>query len=258
MSDLRIASLQANLVWEDSASNLQRLTHLMDKHHPECDLLVLPEMFSTGFSMRPQLFATTESGPELEWMRAQAAKWNCEIAGSLMFEHGGVYVNRLLVVNAAGIVARYDKKHLFSMAGEHELYQAGNQRVVHELKGWRINLQICYDLRFPVWARNRGDYDLLLYVANWPSRRVYAWKQLLVARAIENQCYVVGVNRVGTDGNDIPHNGGSRIIDPMGEVLAEIDEEEGWLTAVFSKNYLNEIREKLPFLQDRDDFNLIG
>ncbi len=258
MSDLRVALLQANLVWEDSAANLLHFAAQLDKYSPDCDLLVLPEMFSTGFSMRPQLFATTESGPEVQWMRVQAAKWNCEIAGSLMLQQGGEYVNRLLVVSAEGVVARYDKKHLFSMAGENELYQAGNQRVIYELKGWRINLQICYDLRFPVWARNRGDYDLLLYVANWPSRRVYAWKQLLVARAIENQCYVAGVNRVGNDGNGIPHNGGSRIIDPMGEVLAEIDEHEDIITAVFRKNYLNEIREKLPFLQDRDDFNLIG
>lgn len=258
MSDLRIAALQANLVWEDSAANLQHLTYLINKYQPSCDLLVLPEMFSTGFSMQPHLFATEESGPEVFWMQAQAAKWNCELAGSLMIKTATGFVNRLLVVNSEGVVARYDKKHLFSMAGENELYQSGNERVIYKLKGWRINLQICYDLRFPVWARNKGDYDILLYVANWPSRRVYAWKQLLVARAIENQCYVVGVNRVGDDGKGIPHNGGSRLVDSMGEVLAELDDQEGLLTTLFNKNYLNEIREKLPFLQDRDDFNLIG
>ncbi len=258
MSDLRIAALQANLVWEDSAANLRHLADLIDKHQPVCDLLVLPEMFSTGFSMQPQLFATEETGPEVSWMQEQATKWNCQLAGSLMMKTAMGFVNRLLVVSSEGIVARYDKKHLFSMAGENYLYQSGNERVIHEIKGWRINLQICYDLRFPVWARNRGDYDVLLYVANWPSRRVYAWKQLLVARAIENQCYVVGVNRVGNDGKGIPHNGGSRLVDPMGEVLDEMDEQEALLNAVFSRNYLNEIREKLPFLQDRDDFNLIG
>lgn len=257
MSDLCIALIQADLVWENSRKNLVRLDQLLEKQQPACDLLVLPEMFSTGFSMRPELFATTESGPEVNWMQQQAAKWDCQVAGSLMMQTAVGFVNRLLVVASEGIVARYDKKHLFSMAGENELYQSGNHRVIHELKGWRINLQICYDLRFPVWARNQGDYDLLLYVANWPSRRVYAWKQLLVARAIENQCYVAGVNRVGIDGNGIPHNGGSRLIDPMGEVLVEKDEREAVLTAVFSKNYLNEIREKLPFLQDKDDFNLI-
>lgn len=258
MSDLRIAALQSNLAWEDSAANLLHLSDLIDKHQPDCDLLVLPEMFSTGFSMRPQLFATEETGPEFLWMQAQAAKWNCQLAGSLMMRTATGFVNRLLVVGAEGIVARYDKKHLFGMAGESELYESGNERVIYELNGWRIHLQICYDLRFPVWARNQGDYDVLLYVANWPSRRVYAWKQLLVARAIENQCYVAGVNRVGTDGNGIPYNGGSRLIDPMGEVLAESVDQEALLTAVFSKNYLSEIREKLPFLQDRDDFNLIG
>lgn len=258
MSDLRIAALQANLAWEDSAANLQHLTNLIDKYQPACDLLVLPEMFSTGFSMRPHLFATEETGPEVLWMQAQAAKWNCQLAGSLMMKTTKGYVNRLLIVSAEKIVARYDKKHLFSMAGENELFQSGNERVIHQIKDWRINLQICYDLRFPVWARNRGDYDVLLYVANWPSRRIYAWKQLLVARAIENQCYVVGVNRVGNDGKGIPHNGGSRLLDPMGEVLVDGNEEEALLTAIFSKNYLNEIREKLPFLQDRDDFNLIG
>jgi len=258
MSDLRIALLQADLVWENSAENLLRLGQLIAEHQPACDLLVLPEMFSTGFSMRPQLFATTEDGTEVAWMQDHAAKWNCQVAGSLMMRTANGFVNRLLVVDTNGIVARYDKKHLFSMAGENLLYQSGNERVIHELNGWRIHLQICYDLRFPVWARNRADYDLLLYVANWPSRRVHAWKQLLVARAIENQCYVAGVNRVGNDGNGIPHNGGSRLVDPMGEVLAEKDEQQALLTAVFSKNYLNEIREKLPFLQDRDDFNLIG
>lgn len=258
MSDLRIAVLQANLVWEDSAANLQHLTDLIDKYQPACDLLVLPEMFSTGFSMRPHLFATEETGREVLWMQAQAAKWNCQLAGSLMMKTAAGYVNRLLVVSTEGIVARYDKKHLFSMAGENELYQQGNARVIHQINGWRINLQICYDLRFPVWARNRGDYDVLLYVANWPSKRVYAWQQLLVARAIENQCYVVGVNRVGDDGKGVPHNGGSRLVDPMGEVLAEVIEQEALLTSIFSKNYLSEIREKLPFLQDRDDFNLIG
>lgn len=258
MSDLRVALLQVDLVWENSAENLLQLGRLMDEHQPECDLLVLPEMFSTGFSMRPQLFATTEDGIEVAWMQEQAAKWNCQLAGSLMMRTATGFVNRLLVVDTTGILARYDKKHLFSMAGENQLYQSGNERVIYELNGWRINLQICYDLRFPVWARNRGDYDVLLYVANWPSRRVYAWKQLLVARAIENQCYVAGVNRVGNDGNGIPHNGGSRLVDPMGEVLAECDEQQALLSAVFSRNYLNEIREKLPFLQDRDDFNLIG
>ena len=258
MSDLRIALLQANLFWEDSSANLAHLGKLFDNYQPNCDLLVLPEMFSTGFSMQPHLYATTEIGSEVQWMQEQAAKWNCEIAGSLMINTTDGFANRLLVVNQGGIVARYDKKHLFSMAGENEFYQSGKQRIVHELKGWRINLQICYDLRFPVWARNQGDYDVLLYVANWPSRRIYAWKQLLVARAIENQCYVAGVNRTGNDGNGIPHNGGSRLVDPMGEVLTESDDEEVLLTAVFSKNYLNEIREKLPFLQDRDRFNLIG
>ena len=257
MSDLRVALVQADLHWEDSPANLQRLGELLEKHPPACDLLVLPEMFSTGFSMHPEKFATTEQGPEVVWMMSQAKKWECQLAGSLMIKEGSSFVNRLLVVNEQGVMARYDKRHLFSMAGENQKYQAGNTRVIHEIQGWRINLQICYDLRFPVWARNRGDYDVLLYVANWPSKRVYAWKQLLVARAIENQCYVAGVNRVGLDGNGIPHVGASRLVDPMGEVIGEMELDEGILTANFSKNYLNEIREKLPFLQDRDDYNLM-
>ena len=258
MSDLRIALLQADLVWENSAANLLHFDQLLELHRPDCDLLVLPEMFSTGFSMRPHLFAGDEDGPEISWMQKQAAKWKCQLAGSLMIKTGKGFVNRLLVVGSDGILARYDKKHLFSMAGENELYQSGNERVIHQINGWRINLQICYDLRFPVWARNRADYDLLLYVANWPSRRIYAWKQLLLARAIENQCYVAGVNRVGVDGNGNTYTGGSSLINPMGEPMAEEYDQESMLSAVFSKNYLIEIREKLPFLQDRDDFNLLG
>lgn len=225
------------------------------------EVVVLPEMFSTGFSMRPQQLAETMNGPTVQWMQETAARKKIILTGSLMIEEEGRYYNRLIWMLPNGQYGYYDKRHLFAFAGEDQHYAAGNKRLIASVKGFRINLMVCYDLRFPVWARQQGDssnteYDILLYVANWPERRSHAWRTLLQARAIENQCYVVGVNRVGHDGNNIYHSGNSMLVDAMGDIQFEQSHDECIHTCVLSKTALDEVRSKLPFLRDRDAFSI--
>ena len=229
-------------------------------------------MFSTGFSMQPQLFAETMEGETMQWMKEISSANKIILTGSLIIEENNHYYNRLIWMLPNGDYGYYDKRHLFGFAGEDKHYTAGNRRLIASVKGWRINLQICYDLRFPVWARNRittvdnasteesttdtrPEFDVLLYVANWPERRSHAWKTLLCARAIENQCYVIGVNRVGVDGNNVSHSGNSLVIDPLGEVLYHMADEEDIFTITLQKEWLNEVRGKFPFWKDADDFN---
>ncbi len=220
-------------------------------------------MFSTGFSMQPEKYAENMQGECVEWMKKIAAKHRIIVTGSLMIEEDGKYYNRLIWMLPNKQYGYYNKRHCFAFAKEDEHYTPGSSRLVVSVNGWKINVQICYDLRFPVWARQQSntnynaEYDVLLYVANWPKKRSHAWKTLLTARAIENQCYVIGVNRVGTDGNHNVYNGDSMVVDALGEILYQKEEVEDVFTITLSKNKLNEIRTKFPFLIDADSFKII-
>lgn len=226
------------------------------------ELVVLPEMFSTGFSMKPTQLAETMEGETVSWMKRIAAARKIILAGSVIIEQEGKYYNRLIWMLPNGQYGYYDKRHRFAFAGEDAHYTAGNRRVVAQVNGWRVNLLVCYDLRFPVWGRQQlqdggPEYDLLLYVANWPQRRSHAWQTLLQARAIENQCYVVGLNRVGNDGNDIYHSGDSMVVDPLGQTLYHKADAEDVFTITLQKENLDEVRNKFPFWKDGDSFNLL-
>lgn len=266
MSTLTITTIQTTLHWEDKAANLQMLEEKINSIGQKTEVVVLPEMFSTGFSMKPELLAETMEGEGVAWMKRIAQQKRIILTGSLIIEDSGQFYNRLVWMLPNGQYGYYDKRHLFAYAGEDEHYTPGNKRLIASVKGWRINLLVCYDLRFPVWARQatplteeeaariEPEYDLMIYVANWPERRNHAWKTLLQARAIENQSYVVGVNRVGKDGNEIYHSGDSMIIDPMGEALYTKAHDEDIHTLTLHKEKLEDIRTKLPFLGDADNF----
>ncbi len=239
---------------------------------PGCEVVVLPEMFNTGFSMNASALAEQMDGPTLQWMKRLAAQKRLIITGSLIIEENSRFFNRLIWMLPNGQMGHYDKRHLFAYAGEDVPFTAGSRRLIASVKGWKLNLQVCYDLRFPVWARQSEsafdqarvpptersgkipEYDVLVYVANWPERRAHAWKTLLQARAIENQAYVVGVNRVGNDGHEIYHSGDTMVIDPMGTILYTMQHKEDVHTTTLDKTVLQEIRKKLPFLNDADDF----
>jgi predicted amidohydrolase len=259
MSSLSVTTIQTNLYWEDKVANLAMLEEKISRINEKTELVILPEMFSTGFSMKPEKLAETMEGDTVQWMKRVAAQKKVILTGSIIAEENGKFFNRLIWMLPNGQFGLYDKRHRFRYAGEDKHYTAGTKRFIASVKGWKLNLQVCYDLRFPVWARQQSqqegpEYDILVYVANWPERRNLAWKILLQARAIENQCYVVGVNRVGKDGNDINHSGDSMIIDPMGEILYSKTDEEDVYTIRLEKTQLRAIREKLPFLKDADQF----
>lgn len=248
---MKITVLQRNIMWADPTANVRRADEAVDRN-PGADLYVLPEMFSTGFCTHPEGIAEPAENDTVKWMKSKAASTGAAMAGSIAICENGRYYNRFHFVTPDGSVTTYDKKHLFTFGGEHERFTAGSERVIVSYKGMRILLEICYDLRFPVWSRNRGDYDMILYVASWPTPRVGAWKALLTARAIENQCYVAGVNRVGTDPSN-EYCGGSRIIDPYGKIMAECrDGEEMEATADVDMKVLEAFREKFPVLDDAD------
>jgi omega-amidase len=261
MSTLSFTLIQTHLHWEDKAANLAMLEQKIMSIRGKTEIVVLPEMFSTGFSMQPGKLAEDMNGETVSWMKKVAAAQKIILTGSVIIKEDGHYYNRLLWVQPDGKMGYYDKRHRFAFAGEDNEYTAGNKRTIAQVKGWKINLQVCYDLRFPVWARQHStdspEYDVLLYVANWPERRVHAWKTLLTARAIENQCYVVGVNRVGDDGNGIHHNGASMVIDPLGTVLYQKEEEEDIYTITLEQEPLQQVREKFPFWKDADHFKII-
>ncbi|MBK9731171.1 MAG: amidohydrolase [Chitinophagaceae bacterium] len=254
--DLKISFIQSALHWENSAANLAGFSEKIISIREQVDLILLPEMFTTGFSMRPELFAETMEGDAINWMRQIAAAQHAVICGSLMMKDGNKYYNRLIWMRPDGTHASYDKRHLFGLGEEHQHYTAGDKKILVELKGWKFRPLICYDLRFPVWARNDNAYDVLLYVANWPERRINAWKTLLEARAIENQCYVVGVNRVGNESPEVYYPGESSVIDPKGEVLIRESHHEVVKTFSLSHQHLYKIRESLPFLKDADAFEI--
>jgi omega-amidase len=261
MSSLTITLIQPDLYWEDVSANLAMLENKIMGIEERTELVILPEMFSTGFSMRPAALAETMDGISVSWMKRIAGTKKIILTGSLIISENGHYYNRLLWILPDGTMGHYDKRHRFAFAGEDKEYTPGNQRLIASVKGWRINLQVCYDLRFPVWARQQGgslpEYDILLYVANWPERRSHAWKTLLTARAIENQCYVIGVNRSGKDGNGIEYNGDSMVIDALGQTLHHASATEDVYTITLEKASLQLIRDKFPFWRDADEFKIM-
>lgn len=262
MTGLNFTLIQAHLHWEDKEGNLDAFEKKIFNSPSSTHVIVLPEMFSTGFSMRPEALAEKMDGPTLQWMSRMAVKNKKIITGSLIIEEENKFYNRMIWMLPNGQYGYYDKRHLFAFAGEDRHYDAGNKRLIASVNGWKINLQVCYDLRFPVWARQQFaedgsfEYDVLVYVANWPERRSHAWKTLLQARAIENQCYVIGVNRVGADGNQISHSGDSMVVDPLGEILYHKAKEEDIHTIMLDKAHLEEVRNKFPFWRDADPFSI--
>lgn len=257
MKDLNIALIQPDQIWEDKEANLKHYEQLLRETRSP-DLVLLPEMFHTCFSMNSKALAETmESSRGIEWLKTQALKLNAAFYTSLIIEEKGMYYNRGVFVEPTGKITTYDKRKLFGMANEPDHFTAGQKEVIVDYLGWKINLQICYDLRFPENIRNgekdgKARYDLLLYVANWPERRIHHWSALLVARAIENQCYVAGANRVGTDGSGLAYNGQSKIINLLGEEISNLSDSESVNTASISYAELVELRGRLPFLKDSD------
>lgn len=257
MPDLRVTLVQSMLHWEDANANRAMLGPKLAPLKGTTDLVLLPEMFTTGFSMRSAEMAEDMNGSTVAWMREQARTLDAAVYGSAIVRDGDQRFNRGLFVTPDGAVTVYDKRHLFRFADETDHYAAGTKRVIVNWRGWRLLLQICFDLRFPVFSRNRGDYDAIVYVANWPEARRYPWNQLLIARAIENQCYVIGLNRVGMDGKGIHYCGDSVVIDPRGQVVGQMEPSlEGVMTVGLDRNALDEFREKFPVAREADDFEL--
>lgn len=257
MDFLRISLVQMDVVWEDPVSNRLKLEQLMDPLRGVTDLVLLPEMFSTGFSMNARALAEPMDGETVIWMKACAKKLGAALAGSLIIEENGLFYNRFLFVTPSNEIFYYDKKHLFSIGDENQYFSCGNKRTVIQYNGWRIALFVCYDLRFPVWCRSIKDADLMLFTANWPAARKNVWNTLMHARAIENQLYVAGVNRTGSDGSGIIYSGASMVIDPKGNIVSELtDCSDEILTCKLSLNELNKFREKFPVYRDEDDFEI--
>lgn len=256
MDNLRVTLVQAQLEWENKAANLAYFEHRLEQLSEPTDLIVLPEMFSTGFSMQPNHLAEPMQGPTLEWMSRCANVADAVVTGSFIVAEQGAYYNRLVWMQPDGEYFYYDKRHLFSLAEEHKHYSPGNKQLLVEWRGWRIMPLICYDLRFPVWSRNTFAYDLLVYVANWPERRSMAWSTLLQARAIENQVYTIGVNRIGADGNAVIHSGDTSLYDFQGLCLYRASHVEATVTLTLNRQNQQNFREKFTFLEDKDEFTI--
>ena len=259
MSSLTITLIQTNLHWENKKANLEMLQRKIESIKEKTEVVILPEMFTTGFSMKPEIFAEKIDGETVRWMKKIAAERKIILTGSVMIEEAGKFFNRLIWMLPSGEYGVYDKRHLFAFADENSHYTAGNKKLIASVKGWKINLQFCYDLRFPVWTRqspgkDENKYDLIINVANWPDKRRLAWKTLLQARAIENQCFVIGVNRVGEDGEKIFYNGDSSIIDPLGEIIYQKSNDEDIFTYTLQKEKISETRSQFPFWRDADSF----
>lgn len=254
---MKIALIQSDLYWEDISKNRNNFELKINKIDSEVNLIVLPEMFSTGFTMNASAVAETMQGETILWMKSMAKLKKCALTGSLIIVENERYYNRMLFVFPSGEIKYYNKRHLFSLAGEDQFYTNGSEKIIVEYLDWKICLQVCYDLRFPVFARNVENYDLLLYVANWPKVRTNAWDALLKARAIENLSYVVGVNRIGLDANNYEHIGHSQVIDYLGNYILEPQETEAVFVVELDKNVMLETRKKLDFLNDKDVFNIL-
>lgn len=257
MDPLRISLVQYDIAWEDPNANRLKLGLLIDPLKGKTDIILLPEMFTTGFSMNASELSETMDGITVKWMHEMASVTGAAIAGSLIINENSHYFNRFLFVTPEGEIFSYDKRHLFSIGGENLCFTPGNKRVVINYCGWKIALLICYDLRFPVWSRTAGDVDLMLYTANWPQKRKIVWETLLRARAIENQVYTAGVSRTGTDGTGVLYFGGSMVIDPKGELLiglSDLSDKAGTIT--LSLEQLNSFRKKFPVSLDADSFKI--
>ena len=257
-NELKIAGIQSDLIWENPLENRKQFSKMIENLEEDVDLIVLPEMFTTGFTMHPKNVSEKMNGDSISWMKKIAKERNVAITGSLVIEVDEKFYNRLVFVHPSQKIDIYDKRHLFTLAGEHKQYSAGNKQVIVNYKGWKICPFICYDLRFPVFSRNTTDYDLLIFMANWPSQRVNAWDVLLKARAIENMSFTIGVNRVGVDANDYNYSGSSTIVDFLGNNMAILSQnEKGIVTAVLNKKSQDETRKKLCFLNDKDEFKIL-
>ena len=256
MDTLNLSLLQPDLAWQDAAVNLKHLSTMLENVSPETNLIVLPEMFTSAFTMESGAIAENWPGPSLDWMLSIAETHQAAVCGSIAIIDAGKKFNRLVFVTPERKVHYYDKRHLFRMLGEHKRYSQGNDRIIIQWKGWRILPLVCYDLRFPVWCRNGADlnYDLILFVANWPAARRQHWRTLLEARAIENLAYAAGVNRIGTDGNGIDYEGDSLAVSPAGELLADAENQEGLLETSLSLSELRKYREAFPAHLDADSF----
>ncbi len=254
---MKIAVLQTDLVWENPIYNRLTIESKVLSSDKKFDVLVLPEMFTSGFTMNPEHIAETMEGETINWLKNLAKQKKTAIMGSLVVKEGELFYNRLVFVTPKKEVFFYDKKHLFTLAGEESVYTSGSKKVIIEYKNWKICPQICYDLRFPVFSRNTDDYDVLIYVANWPKARIQTWNTLLKARAIENMSIVVGVNRVGKDANNIDYTGQSQVIDELGNELISPFEEDELKVVTLNKKKLYKTRNKFNFLKDKDTFNLI-
>jgi len=252
---LNVALVQTSLIWEKPKENRDRLSKKMASLSKKVDVIILPEMFTTGFTMTPQNIDTAEGQKTVDWMLREAKGFGTAIVGSIPFFENGNFTNRLFFVGPNGAISHYDKRHTFTLAGEDQVYTAGNSHLIVEYKGFRINPMICYDLRFPVWARNTQDYDVLIFVANWPKPRITAWDTLLKARAIENMSYCIGVNRCGEDEGGYQYSGHSAVYDCLGERLV-FSKEETVLYTTLSKTHISATRNKLRFLEDSDGFSL--
>lgn len=253
---MKIALIQSDLYWEEAIQNRNQFENKIKQIDSDVDLVILPEMFATGFTMNPKAVTETMQGETVLWMKDLAENKNCAITGSLVITENNQFYNRMLFVFPSGEIQYYDKRHLFTLAGEDKIYTPGSKKQIVEYLGWKICLQVCYDLRFPVFARNVENYDLLLYVANWPKVRINAWDILLKARAVENLTYTIGVNRVGIDANNHQYNGHSQVIDFLGNPILEPQENEGIFIVELDKNIMLETRKKLDFLSDKDAFEI--
>ena len=254
---LKVALVQTNLFWEDPEKNRQHIEQHVNNLDGPVDIIVLPEMFTSGFTMNASDVAETMEGPSVQWLKVLAKKIDAAIVGSLVISENDKFFNRLIFVEPSGKISTYDKKHTFTLAGEDRVYTAGKKKVIIDYNGWRICPMICYDLRFPIWARNVEDYDVILYVANWPKPRINAWDALLKARAIENMSYCIGVNRIGLDGTNHEYPGHSAVYDALGNRLDSIKPNtEDIAIITLEKAHLRHYRNKLGFLKDRDTFSL--
>jgi omega-amidase len=257
MENLKVTVFQCYLFWENIDKNLQNLNLRLSSIREKTDLIILPEMFNTGFTMNASTLAEPMDGKTMEWMQNTAENYDCVVTGSLIIAEDDKFYNRLIWMRADGTYEYYDKRHLFALGKEHNTYTAGSKRLIVELKGWKICPVICYDLRFPVWLRNNdAAYDLLLVVANWPEKRALHWRTLIPARAVENQSYVIALNRVGHDGNEVYHSGDSMCIDPNGNVIYYKRDEEDVYTFSINAEELIKTRRQMPFLADADDFTI--
>ena len=253
---IKIAVVQARLVWENPSKNRALFAEKIKATATDVDVIILPEMFTTGFTMNPDNIALSEDAATLNWMRQMANESGSAIVGSIVYREKEQNYNRLFFVNPDGSASSYDKRHTFTLAGEDKKYNAGTEQLLVSYKGFTFCPLICYDLRFPIWSRNTMDYDVLLYVANWPNTRIDAWDTLLKARAIENMAYSIGVNRIGTDANGLSYTGHSAVYDTLGKQLSFSDGEDV-LEVTLSKKHIIETRQKLGFLNDRDAFSLL-